>query len=237
MSTYTNHIFTKYISPDKVVTIFELGSRDLIDGIDMLNYYTKTNKLYAFECNPICVEKCITLYNTLSDTVKDKVEVVTKAVSLENGKISFMTVDENLMDNCGASSIYEIDFSNRTINDPDRNRNSVQKKIMVDAIRLDTFCNINNIPEISLIAMDLQGYELNALKSLGTSLQNVKYIITEVCIESTYKGGCNFTELYSFLSQFGFNYTVSDKFGANLPDTNIKGWSEFNCLFTNTAFS
>lgn len=234
MTTYTNNIFTNHISQSNVKTIFELGSRDLIDGIEMLNYYTKTNKLYSFECNPICVEKCIALYNTLSDSVKDKVEVVTKAVSLENGSISFMMVDENLMDNCGASSIYEIDFSNRNVNDPDRNRSSVQKNIRVDAVRLDTFCNNNNITNIDLIAMDLQGYELNALHSLGPLLKNVKYIITETCIQSTYKGGCNFKELYELLSQNGFKYIVSDKYGNNIPPDNIKGWSEFNCLFKNS---
>jgi FkbM family methyltransferase len=234
MSTYTNNIFTRYISQNNVNIIFELGSRDLIDGIQMLNYYRKTNKLYSFECNPTCVEKCIALYKTLSDTVKDKVDIVTKAVSLENGPISFMMVDENLMDNCGASSIYEIDFSNRIKSDPDRNRNPVQKKITVDSIRLDTFCNNNNIKNIDLIAMDLQGYELNALKSLGLLLQNVKYIITETCIQSTYKEGCNFKELYEFLSQNGFKYMVSDKYGNNIPPGNIKGWSEFNCLFKNS---
>lgn len=234
MSNYINNIFTTYISLDEVKTIFELGSRDLIDGIEMLNYYTKTNKLYSFECNPTCINKCITLYNTLSDDLKDKVSIVTKAVSLENGKISFMMVDENLMNNCGASSIYEIDFSNRTIYDPDRNRGLVQKQIKVDAVRLDTFCDDNNITHIDLIAMDLQGYELNALHSLGPLLKNVKYIITETCIESTYKGGCNFKELNNFLSPYGFKYIVSDKYHNNIPPDNIRGWSEFNCLFKNT---
>jgi len=63
---------------------------------------------------------------------------------------------------------------------------------------------------------------------------NVKYIITETCIESTYKGGCNFNELYELLSQNGFKYIVSDKYGNNIPLNNIKGWSEFNCLFKNS---
>lgn len=234
MSTYTNPIFTKYISYENILTIFEIGSRDLIDSIAMLNEYSTTNKIYSFECNPVCIEKCNKLYNTLPDIVKDKVNIIPKAVSLENGPISFMMVDENLMDNCGASSIYEIDFSNRNKNDPDRDRSSVQKKITVDSIRLDTFCNNNNITNIDLIAMDLQGYELNALKSLGPLLQNVKYIITETCVVSTYKGGCNFKELYVLLSRNGFKYIVSDKYGNNIPPDNIKGWSEFNCLFINS---
>mgnify|MGYP002628664863 CR=1 FL=1 len=233
MSTYTNPIFKNYISHNDVLTIFELGSRDLIDGIAMLNEYTKTRKLYSFECNPVCIEKCNKLYITLNDELKDKVHIIPKAVSLENGKINFMSVDEQLMDNCGASSIYEINFSNRTDNDPDKNRTSVQKEISVDAIRLDTFCNNNNIKNIDLIVMDLQGYELNALKSLGLLLKNVKYIITETCIESTYKGGCNFKELYDLLSHNGFEYIVSDKYGKKIPPDNIKGWSEFNCLFIN----
>ena len=200
----------------------------------MLKFYDSTVNLYAFECNPTCVEKCISFYNILPDTLQQKINFVPKAISLENGKISFMAVDEKLMDNCGASSIYEIDFSNRHEYDPDRNRSSVQKQVIVDSIRLDTFCNNNNITNIDLIAMDLQGYELNALKSLGQLLQNVKYIITETCIETTYKGGCNFKELYELLSQNGFEYIVSDRYDNNIPPDNIKGFSEFNCLFKNS---
>ena len=43
--------------------------------------------------------------------------------------------------------------------------------------------------------MDLQEYELFALFSLGNHIKNVKYIISEATINSTYLGGTNFNQL------------------------------------------
>ena len=70
----------------------------------------------------------------------------------------------------GSSSMLKIDFSLRNKDDPDYNRENPQKEIIVNGIRLDTFINENNINNIDLLCMDLQGYELNALKSLGNHL-------------------------------------------------------------------
>ena len=83
--------------------------------------------------------------------------------------------------------------------------------------------------------MDLQGYELNALKSLGTRLHDVKYIITECSIENTYAGGASFKELVSYLAQFNFQYKCSNTFKNSYPNLSIKGFSEFDALFVNKS--
>ena len=131
----------------------------------------------------------------------------------------------------GASSIFEIDFSNRSKNDGDYNRGSVQTIIEVDGIRLDTYMEDEKISRIDLLCIDLQGYELLALKSLGEKIKNVKYIITECSIQSTYKGGANFIDLNAYLEECGFIYVRSTKFGSSFPDLNIKGFSEFDAFF------
>jgi hypothetical protein len=46
--------FFSLIDSNKIKTIFELGSRDLIDAIKLLDYF-KDSKAYAFECNPDCL--------------------------------------------------------------------------------------------------------------------------------------------------------------------------------------
>ena len=53
----------------------------------------------------------------------------------------------------------------------------------------------NNIENIDILCIDLQGYELNALKSIGDKLHNIKYIITRCSIESTYINGFTLYEL------------------------------------------
>jgi hypothetical protein len=83
--------------------------------------------------------------------------------------------------------------------------------------------------------MDLQGYELNALKSLGDNLYKVKYIITECSIQNTYVNGTTFKELNEYLNNYNFTYVTSNEFGNKLPDLSIKGFSEFDSLFINKS--
>ena len=135
----------------------------------------------------------------------------------------------------GASSMLKIDFSMRHEYDVDYNIPNPQKEIKVNGIRLDTFLNNNNILNIDLLCVDLQGYELNALKSLNNLLNNVKYIITECSITSTYKNGTSFKDLDEYLNQYNFKYVLSNKFGENYPDLSLQYFSEFDALFINNS--
>ena len=130
--------------------------------------------------------------------------------------------------------MYMIDFTKRDANDDDYCRAPVQKEIKVKATRLDTYLEENDIGNIDLLCMDLQGYELNALKSLGSQIKNVKYIITECSINSTYTGGVGFYELYNFLKENGFEYVRSNLFGYKMPIRNSVGFCEFDALFSQT---
>jgi len=98
---------------------------------------------------------------------------------------------------------------------------------------MDTFMASNSIECIDLLCIDLQGYELYAIKRLGSKLNKVKYIITECSIQSTYKSGATFIELNEYLKNFGFLYKCSNKFGVNFPNLQMRGFSEFDALFVN----
>lgn len=226
--------FLDKINNKEIKTIFELGSRDLIDAIKLLNKF-ENSKVYAFECNIDCLVECYKNLSNLDENIKERIFLIDKAVSITNGDIKFYPVDIEKYDNIGASSILKIDFSCRNINDPDYNRPNPQKEIIVNGIRLDTFITKNKINNIDLLCIDLQGYELNAIKSLGNNLNNVKYIITECSIESTYNNGSTFNELNNYLNNYNFKYISSNKFGEEFPDLSLKGFSEFDALFINTS--
>jgi FkbM family methyltransferase len=221
--------FLKYIDKKNIHTIFELGSRDLQDAVKLSKYYDC--KVYAFECNPDCLVDCYRVKSTLDPDTLSKIELVEKAVSITNGPVNFFPFDLSKYDNKGSSSMYKIDFSTRNLSDPDYNRENPQKEVIVEGIRLDTFLENNGLNHIDLLCIDLQGYELNALKSLGKYLHSVDYIITECSIQSTYAGGATFTELMSYLSEFGFEYKRSNNFGSAYPDLKRTGFSEFDTLF------
>lgn len=48
--------FTQKIDKNVIKTIFELGSRDLVDAYKLSKYYECD--VYAFECNPDCLLEC-----------------------------------------------------------------------------------------------------------------------------------------------------------------------------------
>jgi len=224
------HSFNNYINKENIHTIFELGSRDLIDAQKLINYYSNSI-CHSFECNPDCLIECKNNFQKMNENNKKKIMLVEKAVSLSTEKITFYPFDLNKYDNMGASSMFEIDFSNRHPNDPDYNKKNVQNKIQVDGIRMDKYMIDNNIKNVDLLCMDLQGYELNALKSFGENIKNIKYIITECQINSTYIGGTNFYDLNKYLKENGFKYIASNKFGKNFPNLNVNYFCEFDSLF------
>ncbi len=223
--------FIDKIDKNNVKTIFELGSRDIIDSIKLYDIFKC--KIYAFECNPDSLIECNKNLKNLDDNILNNIILVNKAVSLTDGYVKFYPFDILKYNNIGSSSMFKIDFSLRNKDDPDYGLDNPQNEIIVDGTRLDTFITNNDVSNIDLLCIDLQGYELNALKSLGKQLHNVKYIITECSIKSTYVGGCSFLELYEYLNQYGFKYICSNKFNSNFPDLNITGFSEFDALFIN----
>ena len=226
--------FLYLIDNNLIKTIFELGSRDLIDAIKLLDYF-KDSKVYSFECNPDCLIECHNNIEKLDEIQKKRLILIDKAVSIYNNNVSFYPFDLQKYNNMGASSMLKIDFSNRNKNDPDYNIENPQKEIIVNGIRLDTFIDENYIENIDLLCIDLQGYELNAIKSLGNHLYKVKYIITECSITSTYINGTTFKELNDYLTDYNFKYISSNKFHNNFPDLTLTGFSEFDAIFINQS--
>ena len=227
--SYFHEAFLENISKSAVKTIFELGSRDLIDAHSLQKHYGAT--VYSFECNPDCIRACELHMQTFDLVVRDKIHLIKNAVSLTDGDITFYPFDLNQYDNMGASSLLKIDFTARAKDDPDYGRPCPQKEVVVKGTRMDTFMRENQIAEVNLLCIDLQGYELNALESFGERLADVKYIITECSIQSTYVGGATFLEVLAHLSEYGFEYCCSNRFGYDFPNAELRGFSEFDALF------
>jgi len=76
--------------------------------------------------------------------------------------------------------------------------------ISLKTTRLDTLFYLleRDISKINFLNLDLQGSELLALKGMGTLLNNIDYVITEVNAVETYKGCALMGEIDEFLSNF-----------------------------------
>jgi FkbM family methyltransferase len=229
--SYFDEIFTNNIKKDEIKTIFELGSMHLQDGIKLHKIYNCP--VYSFECNPEGIELCKQNLTKESPDVQSNIHLIEMAVCEKDEDITFYPFDISQYNNIGCSSLLKIDFSQRTSDDPDYNRPNPQKEITVKGTRLDTFMNEKGIEEVDMLCIDLQGYELNALKGMGEKLKLVKYIITECSIKNTYSGGTNFEELNLFLNEMGFVYKSSNLFSYQFPFKTKDGFCEFDSLYIN----
>lgn len=221
LSTYTQDIFTRHIDKDKIDVIFELGSRDCRDAIIVDRYY-EPKAVYAFECNPECIKTCEKILKKHRDQAN--IHLIKKAVWSESKGIKFYPVLESYF-----KSQPHIKRKNPAASSCFRESGTYlekffQKEIEVNAVRLDDFCDENNINKIDLICMDLQGAEYHALLGLGDMLDQVRYIITELEKIPIYEGQHCFDDVNQLLE--GHNFKMVDC---------VEGDTGGNFLFVNKA--
>lgn len=79
-------------------------------------------------------------------------------------------------------------------------------KKKVPLIRLDEFfkMGIREIKDFNFLNIDVQGVELNVIKSLGAMIMELDYIYTEVNDQELYKGCCLVEDLDLYLDECGF---------------------------------
>ncbi len=191
--------FKKKINKKKVKTIFEIGSRDAKDAIELSDRFQC--HVFAFECNPDAIALCKKNIGS-----NPNVTLVPMGVWDTSGELAFYRV---LDGNIGASSFFE--FNPEAKNYPDiLEEGLVQEKITVPVIRLDDFLKKQGISNIDLLCMDVQGAAFQVLKSLGDNLSKVKYIIVELETHPIYTGEMLYQDVDQFLTKAGFIRSSED---------------------------
>lgn len=81
-----------------------------------------------------------------------------------------------------------------------------RKELEVPIGRLDTMLDPDAIREPVLLKLDVQGYELEALRGASHTLSIVQYVLLEIGFESAYVGNPSFDEIYDLLREAGFYF-------------------------------
>jgi FkbM family methyltransferase len=89
-----------------------------------------------------------------------------------------------------------------------------EKELPVEIKRLAGLIKDKTIPVPDIIKLDIQGFELEALKGLDTYLNKVTYIICEVSFKEYYYGQPGFLEIANYLAGFNIHLFA---FGNNTP--------------------
>lgn len=192
-------LYSLYNDLESIKIIVELGARDCKETLHFEENYPNANIL-TFECNPATLNIC-----RKAVIGKSRISLFEKAVSDTNGTIKFYPVNPEMTEttwedgNPGASSLFKAS-GNYEI------ENYVQDEIIVDTVRLDNILRSEDISEVDLLWMDIQGAELMALKGLGKTINNIKVIHTEVEFIEIYTNQPLFEEIKSFLINKNFQF-------------------------------
>jgi len=101
------------------------------------------------------------------------------------------------------------------------------EQITLSVHRLDEYRRERNLPSPDLLKLDIQGYELEALRGAPECLAAAKAVIAEVSFVEYYDGQCLFHELAYHLAQAGLFLTA---FAAVMPTGRPVGQTD--ALFT-----
>lgn len=174
--------------------IYETGSRDGNDGVELYNRIRGTEKtcivnknIVLFECNPPQIEVIKKTY--------PEATLITDAISDKKGTVDFLQIhgDKNMI---GSSTM-----------NTGRNDNWIKETstIKVKTRRLDDIIEQlgHQDTEIDIMKIDIEGFTAEALRSLGKYLRNVKVFHLETEIEGSARAETNL-DIALFMRENGY---------------------------------
>ena len=180
-----------------ITGILHVGAHECEELDDYLKLGIKKEDIYWIEAmedkvNLMKKQKNVKMYQALVD-VEDEKNVIF-----------------HITNNGQSSSILELGSHEQ--HHPDV---KIVEKKQLKTTRLDTFIKKYNIPieKLNFLNIDIQGKELDALKSMSNHIKHVKYIYTEVNTEKVYKDCALLTEMDDYLKEKGFARVACSMWG------------------------
>lgn len=184
-------IIQEFLPPNPV--IFEAGGHYGSDTI-ILSERWPEGRIISFEPNPHAFEKLLTLSKE-----KSNIFPYPLAVANFNGKgvfhICYGTYGSDPQFEGASSLLPAAEYMKIHYQGP---------KIMVNCVVLDDWCKSKQVDHIDFIWLDLEGMELQVLKSSPEILKNISVIYTETNLQKFRIGMTQYNELKEFLEKAGF---------------------------------
>lgn len=198
----------------KLTTVFDLGANNGLFIQKMLSYNVKN--VHAFEPNPNAL---INLYDKFENN--NNVKIINKAVSSKCDKLTFHYHPEN-------STISAFNKNHLTPHLP--SNELIEMK--VDTIRLDDYCNTNQINNIDLLKIDVEGAEYDILENLNDDFyKKVKNVLIE--FHDNHSG--QLRNLIKFMREKGF--VINDFSDVNKRISEEESYSCVNGTFWGRKYS
>lgn len=109
----------------------------------------------------------------------------------------------------------------------------IVKETLVEVSTLDNYCVEKNVPYVTVLKTDTQGYDFEVLKGASALFEGsrIQLILMEIIFSDMYKGLPSFDEIFKFLFDRGFRLV---SFYTFRHQNNLASWSD--ALFLNVHF-
>ena len=84
------------------------------------------------------------------------------------------------------------------------NNKSITRPVEIKVITLSSFIKKNEIPNIDLLKIDTEGYELKVIKGLGEEIKKIKFIHFEHHFDDMIIKNYNLSNIHNYLSKYKF---------------------------------
>jgi FkbM family methyltransferase len=172
--------------------------------------------IHAFEPNPKVFEPLASAHGN-----KRNVILHNKGVGRTKGELTF-----HINRNSGTSSFLPPN-DYHTLNFADKN--TVPK--VVEVVGLGEYMEEKKIPVLDILKLDIEGFELEALKGIRDIGNRVAMVYTEVNLVPTYQGQPLINDIISYLHGFGFH--IFNFYG--IYENDYRQASFTNLLFISTG--
>jgi len=175
----TGELFAiKYaLSKETNPTVFDVGAQGGDYVKEIFNITKGKAKIYAFE-------PCLRDYQILEKELGEKATIIKSALGDTEGKATLYYPDNV----GGLSSLHKP-------------HNGFNESEEVKIQTIDNFCKLNNIKNITLLKLDVEGNELACLKGAEHMLPTIKYIQFEFSTASR-DARVYFRDIFNFLSDY-----------------------------------
>jgi FkbM family methyltransferase len=185
-----------------MLTIFDVGACEAEDSIRYSNLFPKA-KIFAFEPLPenyLKAKENIEYFNK-----SNQIFLYPFAINDKEGEYKFYVSSGNPRI---YGNISDWDFGNKSSSllKPGKIKQTHEwlkfnRVIKVQTKTLCSFCSHNDIKKINFLHIDVQGAELNVLKSAGDLLYDTDLIWLEVSVLELYKNQALEKDIRNFLNQ------------------------------------
>jgi len=194
----------RYFRRDERIVIFDIGSCEAEDSIRLKRRFQNAS-VYAFEPLPRNVEM---MRRNLTRFGMDDVVVVPVALSNADSMATFH-VSSGRPDHVPVNDDWDYGNKSSSLLPPGRTHEvspwlKFEEAIVVETLRLDTFCSSHSIASIDLAYIDVQGAELLVLEGAGEYLDRIGMIWMEVEAIELYAGQPLQDDVERFMQAQGF---------------------------------